>query len=1765
MQAAPLSRPGSVRVRKHRTSLLPCLALAVSASFAWAGFEQSSHIASADTYIERGSPTLNYGSATTVLMKRSSLTSGHGTDRISYLRFTLDTAATAVSEAVLELSISQYSGDGTTPFTFRVYGLPDGHPDEAFNESTFSFSTAANASSTASGSFNPSGLVDLGSFTPTAVSGASSIEFGGTAFRNFVASSTNQQIAIVIFRESVNNAPSYIHSSEASSIVLRPTLVVRRPATVLEPVAITASSTLVGSATANAADALAATIWSAAADNSTTKSSITFDFGSPRTANRLNFIAMEHGRRYRLETSNDNSTWSTAATDFRSGIGTVANLLAQESDVFFTPRTARYFRLSSLTSLSGKSVAFREVQFFDDASATPFITRLSASSAAVASLPNASAEEKIKRVVLELSNERALASFNAGDSVHAGRLLDDVDAGLPAPPASFSAQVSGLPNIRTLRSLAVTTTTANPYLKRMVDGANLFLAQADPPWEKNTPYVNVLEDFNLARTTGAQLDALFWLFAHPDSPLRNHPEILRRLLRRAHAYLDAVRVHGPLLNAGQLSSFYDDFAFTPASGVFRELALIHPGLLSPNASADWNDGIQTAANNLWSAYQNRSASWVNTDVAIACSLYNLGERTANPALLAKAEYFINDILTSGRMFADGAVGYIGTQNEAGGYQSLVAEYVGRYFETTGSTNAASILSQMQWYGAVNGRLADWWTSPSWKDMWNDIRSCFPAGESVAGMNPYVRGELDAWIAAPATLTNWYGRPRVDLAFYQTGVVPLARPDYTVFDRNTLGPRAWYGRWNYSATLRPISFGEAGHYTVLGAQVADPDPDFRVNASLMGIYPRLRVVPTPSRKTDNSLDENGHAWLTSGMAGDSTVTRDFSAIGVSYQVHEYEGSTKGTLFPWTARQVWLNLPDRVIGLLDIAPDSDLPAYEVQGVVRLGYGGTSFSAAKTLVSTGPDAWSYGDLRIKLHGHNYAEVVPEAYFFRSAGAPVTEITLRDAAGGASNNVPVVHPAGTRRKFLAEVRPAWAVGEVTVTEVAETGGLIGLDVDHPSTGRRYRVIYNPGNAAVSHTPNLPWSGPVRFHLNGSRHRPDWLPSPSGPLVSTYLGSGQAIQIPANGHLVLEQVSALVKADNALALDQPGTWTAGPPADAAIAEWNSTVTTPSTVTTGNGVNLAGIRITNPGGDVTIQPGAAAPLALGPAGIQLSTSDRLLTLNSPVRLDAPQTWSSGSAGAAASVQLSANAPITGGGALSLTAASDRGFAFTAANTFSGGFALHPGALLQYASAPALSAAAGAVSSGPLGTGPVSIHGGSLVAGARPFFCPDVSIHGDFTWSTTARNDTSGNFDLKGGTRTVFLTRSATPANVVVSGGNNAIRFTTVTGGITANTFANGSLRIAAAPSVTAPVLVVATFGTGGGNRFLANSGLVVGPRAYVSPSFTSAPYGSAAVERPALTLETGGFLSLSDGGSGRGHTIFSLAGSGTVLNNTSGSSARTDTLTLDGGSSLTLADFSGTLRDTDLGTFPTANPNLKTALTKAGTTTQVLSGSALHTGPTTVNGGILRVTGSLNGTSSLSVAASAVFETSGPVHVAGAITNSGTLRISGSAPFTLTGSFTNTGLLDASAWTGTLPAGIINTGTIIPPATSGTYAGWSSAVWPGVNDPLITGSSADPDRDGLINLLEWALHLDPQQPDVFSPQMTLAGPSLGYTYTRRKVTPGAAFFDLQWSDSPTGPWSSAGVNSTAPDSLSETRESISATLPAGAAGKRFVRVQVSTP
>lgn len=121
--------------------------------------------------------------------------------------------------------------------------------------------------------------------------------------------------------------------------------------------------------------------------------------------------------------------------------------------------------------------------------------------------------------------------------------------------------------------------------------------------------------------------------------------------------------------------------------------------------------------------------------------------------------------------------------------------------------------------------------------------------------------------------------------------------------------------------------------------------------------------------------------------------------------------------------------------------------------------------------------------------------------------------------------------------------------------------------------------------------------------------------------------------------------------------------------------------------------------------------------------------------------------------------------------------------------------------------------------------------------------------------------------------------------------------------------------------------------------------------------------------------------------------------------------------------------------------------------------------------------------------------------------------------------------------------------------------GWRQANFGIVSGTGNAADDADPDGDGLKNLLEYALNLPPNAASRVPANMQATGGNLEYTYTRGTAAfNGGTIFQVEWSDELSA-WSSAGVVETL---LSDdgTYQQVKATIPAGSGGRRFVRLRV---
>ena len=116
------------------------------------------------------------------------------------------------------------------------------------------------------------------------------------------------------------------------------------------------------------------------------------------------------------------------------------------------------------------------------------------------------------------------------------------------------------------------------------------------------------------------------------------------------------------------------------------------------------------------------------------------------------------------------------------------------------------------------------------------------------------------------------------------------------------------------------------------------------------------------------------------------------------------------------------------------------------------------------------------------------------------------------------------------------------------------------------------------------------------------------------------------------------------------------------------------------------------------------------------------------------------------------------------------------------------------------------------------------------------------------------------------------------------------------------------------------------------------------------------------------------------------------------------------------------------------------------------------------------------------------------------------------------------------------------------------------------NSPGNTGTAAnteDPDKDGISNLLEFVLNTSPVAGNLLPVEWSRTATSLEYHYQHGRAASALLGPVVQWSDD-LAAWSSAGITETVV-SDDGTVEQVTAHVPLGTAGRRFVRLSVTAP
>jgi hypothetical protein len=114
-----------------------------------------------------------------------------------------------------------------------------------------------------------------------------------------------------------------------------------------------------------------------------------------------------------------------------------------------------------------------------------------------------------------------------------------------------------------------------------------------------------------------------------------------------------------------------------------------------------------------------------------------------------------------------------------------------------------------------------------------------------------------------------------------------------------------------------------------------------------------------------------------------------------------------------------------------------------------------------------------------------------------------------------------------------------------------------------------------------------------------------------------------------------------------------------------------------------------------------------------------------------------------------------------------------------------------------------------------------------------------------------------------------------------------------------------------------------------------------------------------------------------------------------------------------------------------------------------------------------------------------------------------------------------------------------------------------------LSSPAISGADADPDFDGVDNLLERALVRAPKTSDATPlPTPSLIGGNLSLTYSRLKAALLDTNFIVEWAGDAGGPWLTTGITETILSDDSTVQE-VRSIVPAAGAPQKFMRLRIT--
>lgn len=613
---------------------------------------------------------------------------------------------------------------------------------------------------------------------------------------------------------------------------------------------------------------------------------------------------------------------------------------------------------------------------------------------AINKLPESTTEQKLKKASLMWAADDALSAFRQGLTEQAKTQINDVKNTINKDIAKHSGKYL-FPDML--------VTQNNPYLSSLENTA-LKNMQKVTVYKKNWDWgiENFPQSKNLRSEFSVRLEAGSFLLTQRYGKYSESPELLMDMFDCLEA-LCYYHTAGDL-DAGRTSNDpnMNRFVYSSYNVALLNIMTSYPDLIIPSVKQRWLKCVSDVASYQMSSFgtttnkknPHGAGYYANMDACYTAVIGIAGEILNNDTYRTSA---INrSVIMENYMCLDGGWPYLGYANETPTYHQVIIQYLTYYYMVTGNEQTFDMLCKSEPYypmTIIKNALTEYSTVPYFKQYWDFIDTGYIeviANFANSGRNRYLaQNIIDLKASSGSVFGTLFYNPQIEKVATDTNIA--------FYDRNIMGPKGYFDNFAYYANGRDWK-DDRGKPTLIGAVAvgdgAYPSKGFFQNA-YGGVYDtnahsyhliQETVAPKAFDMEERHSETNGYAqWQKAKV----------SAFGSVYRLQKPQGGGgRSSVTPYGGSQLWIMLPDRVIGVVNTNLGDLTTAFGMEGVLQFGEGRGNTAVNTEIQKVSDNTFYYDGLQAIIHEHNYKTVTTEKpkYIETSIYGPVQYIKFND-----------------------------------------------------------------------------------------------------------------------------------------------------------------------------------------------------------------------------------------------------------------------------------------------------------------------------------------------------------------------------------------------------------------------------------------------------------------------------------------------------------------------------------------------------------------------------------------------------------------------------------------------------------------------------------------------------------------------------------------------------------------------------------------------------